>query len=83
MVGYGAGAYQMTLLDRALQFEHSDCGEFDPGQYPDGGVGPGGGGNNGEARTGLACACAGGPGSPGTAVLFAIAGVLVLRRRRG
>lgn len=82
MVGYGAGAYQMTLLDRALSFEHSDCGDFDPGQYPDGGVGPGGGGGGGDERTGVACACAGGPGSPGTAVMFAIVGLVIVRRRR-
>jgi MYXO-CTERM domain-containing protein len=82
MVGYGAGAYQMTLLDRALQFEHSDCGEFDPGMYPDGGVGPGTGSGSGEERTGVACACQGGPGSAGNAVMFAIVGLLVVRRRR-
>lgn len=82
MVGYGAGAYQMTLLDRALAFEHSDCGEFDPGQYPDGGTGPGGGGGEGDPRTGVACACQGGPGSAGTAVMFAIVGLVIARRRR-
>src|SRR5204863_4251323 len=31
MVGYGAGAYQMTLLDRAGVIENSDCGKSDPG----------------------------------------------------
>ncbi len=82
MVGYGAGAYQMTLLDRALAFEHSDCGEFDPGQYPDGGTGPGGGGAEGDPRTGVACACQGGPGAAGNAVMFVVAGFLMLRRRR-
>jgi GH15 family glucan-1,4-alpha-glucosidase len=82
MVGYGAGAYQMTLLDRAQQFEHSDCGEFDPGSYPDGGVGPGGGGGTVDERTGVACACNGGPGSAGNAMMFAIAGLLIIRRRR-
>jgi GH15 family glucan-1,4-alpha-glucosidase len=83
MVGYGAGAYQMTLLDRALAYEHSDCGELDPGEYPDAGPGGPGGGNSGELRTGVACACSGGPGSAGNAVGFAIAGLVVLRRRRG
>ena len=82
MVGYGAGAYQMTLLDRAQQFEHSDCGEFDPGMYPDGGTGPGTGSGVGDDRTGVACACQGGPGSAGNAVLFVIVGLLVVRRRR-
>ncbi len=83
MVGYGAGAYQMTLLDRALAFEHSDCGAFDPGQYPDGGTGPGGGGGGAaDPRTGVACACQGGPGAAGTAVMFAVAGLWMLRRRR-
>jgi MYXO-CTERM domain-containing protein len=82
MVGYGAGAYQMTLLDRAQQFEHSDCGEFDPGMYPDGGTGPGTGPGIGDDRTGVACACQGGPGSAGNAVMFLIVGLLVVRRRR-
>ncbi len=82
MVGYGAGTYQMTLLDRALSFEHSDCGELDPGQYPDGGTGPGGGGGAGDPRTGLACACQGGPGGAGNAVMFAVAGLWMVRRRR-
>ena len=82
MVGYGAGAYLMTLLDRALAFEHSDCGEFDPGQYPDGATGGGGGGGTGDPRTGVACACQGGPGSGGNAVMFAIAGLAIVGRRR-
>jgi MYXO-CTERM domain-containing protein len=81
MVGYGAGAYQMTLLDRAGLFEPSDCGELDPGDD----AGPGGGGgfdDDGFGRTGVACACAGGPGSPGTALVFVLVGFAVLRRRR-
>lgn len=83
MVGYGAGAYQMTLLDRANAFEHADCGELDPGQYPDGGPGGGGGGaGESDARTGLACACHGGPGSTSTGAMLAIAGLVILRRRR-
>ena len=81
MVGYGAGAYQMTLLDRALSFEHTDCGEFDPGQYPDGGTGGGGGNGASDPRTGVACACQGGPGAGGNAVAVLVVGVLVLRRR--
>ncbi|HET9992472.1 MAG TPA: glycoside hydrolase family 15 protein [Kofleriaceae bacterium] len=84
MVGYGAGAYMLTLLDRAGAYEHSDCGEYDAGDYPDAGTGGGlgGGSDSGNARTGVACACQGGPGSAGNAVMFAIAGVLVMRRRR-
>jgi GH15 family glucan-1,4-alpha-glucosidase len=81
MVGYGAGTYQMTLLDRALAFEHSDCGELDQGQYPDGGTGPGGNGEI-DPRTGIACACQGGPGSGANAIVFVFAGLLMLRRRR-
>jgi MYXO-CTERM domain-containing protein len=83
MVGYGAGAYQMTLLDRAGLFEPSDCGQFDPGDD----AGPGGGGDDdgdGDGRTGVACACTGspgGPGSPATALVFVLVGLLVLRRR--
>lgn len=88
MVGYGAGAYQMTLLDRVQLYEHSDCGEKDLGDYPDagpvlptdGGLDDSGGGFTG--RTGVACACQGGPGSAGNAVILALVGVVVLRRRR-
>ncbi|HSD91093.1 MAG TPA: MYXO-CTERM sorting domain-containing protein, partial [Kofleriaceae bacterium] len=88
MVGYGAGAYELTMLDRVQLYEHSDCGEKDLGEYPDAGpVLPGDGGtNNGNndlgGRTGLACACSGGPGSGGTAALLLIAGIIVVRRRR-
>jgi MYXO-CTERM domain-containing protein len=84
MVGYGAGAYMLTLLDRAGSYEHSDCGEYDSGNYPDAGAGGGlgGGSDSGTTRSGLACACQGGPGSGGNAVMFAIAGVLIMRRRR-
>jgi len=80
MVGYGAGAYQMTLLDRALAFEHSDCGQLDVGENPDGGPGPGGGGAV-DPRTGIACACQGGPGSAGNGIVLALAGLLIFRRR--
>jgi MYXO-CTERM domain-containing protein len=88
MVGYGAGAYQMTMLDRVQLYEHSDCGEKDLNEYPDAGPvlptdgGNNGGGNNFGGRTGIACACQGGPGSAGNAVLLAVVGLLVLRRRR-
>jgi len=81
MVGYGAGAYQMTLLDRAGAFESSDCGEFDVGDD----AGPGGSGDDdgfGDGRSGVACACSGGPGSPSTALVFACVFALVLRKRR-
>jgi MYXO-CTERM domain-containing protein len=81
MVGYGAGAYQMTLLDRAGAFENSDCGQFDPGDD----AGPGGGGDDDDAadtRGGVACACSGGPGSPGTGLVLAGVFAIVLRRRR-
>jgi MYXO-CTERM domain-containing protein len=88
MVGYGAGAYQLTMFDRVQLYEHSDCGEKDIGEYPDAGpVLPGDGGNSGGGngfggRTGIACACQGGPGSASTGVAFAVVGLLVLRRRR-
>jgi uncharacterized protein (TIGR03382 family) len=84
MVGYGAGAYQLTLLDRAGQYEHTDCGQYDMSNYPDAGVGGGPGGGPGVTsdRTGVACACQGGPGGATTAALLALAGVFILRRRR-
>ncbi len=80
MVGYGAGAYQMTLLDRAGSFEANDCGEFDdPGEDPP----PGQDGEDGvgDDRTGVACACSGG-NSPGAALVIVGAFLLVIRRRR-
>ena len=82
MVGYGAGAYEMTLLDRAGLVEPQDCGKLDVGEppAPDGTDGTSDGGPDG--RTGVACACAGGPGSPSTAVILAVVGLVVLRRRR-
>jgi Glycosyl hydrolases family 15 len=84
MVGYGAGAYQMTLLDRAGSYEHADCGDYDVGMQPDGGVGGGlgGGSSSGSARTGVACACQGGPGSAGNAVMLGVVGAMIIRRRR-
>lgn len=88
MVGYGAGAYQLTMLDRVQLYEHSDCGEKDLGEYPDAGpvlpddAGTGGGGNGFAGRTGVACACQGGPDAPSTGALLALAFVFVVRRRR-
>jgi MYXO-CTERM domain-containing protein len=57
--------------------EYPDAGPVLPG---DGGVGGNGGGFTG--RTGVACACNGGPGSGGTGVLLAFVGLVVLRKRR-
>ena len=88
MVGYGAGAYHLTMWDRVQLYEHADCGEKDIGDYPDTGPvlptdgGDDGNGNGFGGRTGIACACSGGPGSAGNAVAFALVGLLVLRRRR-
>jgi MYXO-CTERM domain-containing protein len=87
MVGYGAGAYLMTMLDRAQLYEHADCGDKDIGQYPDSGpvVGPhGDGGSNADTvgRTGIACACSGGAGAPGNAAMLLVVALVVRRRRR-
>jgi hypothetical protein len=88
MVGYGAGAYLLTQLDRVQLYEHTDCGDMDLNQYPDGmpvvegDAGTGGNGNNNTGRTGIACACNGGPGSGGAGCVLALAGLVVLRRRR-
>ena len=92
MVGYGAGAYMLTLLARGGSFGHADCGTVDPDEYPDAGAGlysdggPGedGGANGFDGRTGAACLCsAGGGGSP-LGQLFLVALVaLCLTRRRG
>lgn len=88
MVGYGAGAYQMTLLDRAGLVEHTDCGELDLGDYPDAGPISAGGGDAGTnggvdpGRTGVACACSSGQGTPSNLVVFTLAGLAIFVRRR-
>jgi GH15 family glucan-1,4-alpha-glucosidase len=87
MVGYGAGAYQMTLLDRAGAFEPSDCGEVDVGEYPDAGPGgPGGSDDDADGRTGMACMCGAGQRDARTPwaelALFAGAVVVAIRRKR-
>ena len=90
MVGYGAGAYIMTLLGRGGLHEHSDCGEVDLEDYPDAGViiggdgGPDDPGADDVGRTGLACVCTTGRGGPapwGEAVLL-LGVVFWLRRKR-
>jgi hypothetical protein len=60
MVGYGGGAYVMTMLDRAGMLEKNDCGDGmgtalpsftcsgGMGPNPDGGGGGGGSGGNGD-----------------------------------
>ena len=88
MVGYGAGAYQLTMWDRVQLYEHTDCGEKDLGDYPDAGpVLPTDGGDDGNnngfgGRTGIACACQGGSGAGGNAIVLVVAAAFVLRRRR-
>jgi MYXO-CTERM domain-containing protein len=77
MVGFGAAAYELTMLDRAALYEQTDCGETDVTETPDAGL-PGGVTSGNE----VACACQGGPGSGGTGFLFGLVGLLVLRRRR-
>ncbi|MBV8756601.1 MAG: hypothetical protein JO257_04985 [Deltaproteobacteria bacterium] len=87
MVGYGAGAYELTMLDRVQLYEHTDCGDHDLMDYPDAGpvlptggdAGTGGNGFNG--RSGVACACQGG-GSAGDGAVLLLAGLLIVRRRR-
>jgi GH15 family glucan-1,4-alpha-glucosidase len=92
MVGYGAGAYMLTLLARGGSFGHADCGTVDPDEYPDagsglytdGGPGQDGGANGFDGRTGAACLCsAGGGGSPLAQIALVVLVALCLRRRRG
>ena len=61
MVGYGAGAYLMTVMDRANLIEPNDCGTLDPPPV-DGGVGGGGGAGGGSTEGGAGAAGAGGTG---------------------
>ncbi|MCW5803402.1 MAG: hypothetical protein KIT31_13545 [Deltaproteobacteria bacterium] len=78
MVGYGAGAYQMTLLGRAGDLEPNDCGLTDP--TGDGGTDPDD--PFGDGRTGVACACSGGRGAEGNLLVFGLAGLFLVARRR-
>ncbi len=87
MVGYGAGAFMLTMLDRVQLYEHTDCGDEDLSDYPDAGAviptgGDAGAGNGETGRTGIACACNGGPGSGGTAVALFVVALVVTRKRR-
>jgi GH15 family glucan-1,4-alpha-glucosidase len=63
MVGYGAGAYMITILDRAGQWEPNDCGDGNSksgatftcngqGSGGDGGTGGGGSGGSGGGGSG-------------------------------
>lgn len=73
MVGYGAGAYLITILDRAGQWEPNDCGDGNSrngasfscnGQSGGGGGGTGGGGAGGSGGGGAGGSNSdGGPGS--------------------
>lgn len=85
MVGYGAGAYQMTVLHRAGSLEPSDCGEVDVGEYPDAGPDDPGNPGDGDLRTGLACLCTAGRDAPtpwGELLVVGAALAFVARRRR-
>jgi GH15 family glucan-1,4-alpha-glucosidase len=91
MVGYGAGAYLIAMLERAGATEHRDCGTVDPDTYADAGAfvdgGPEGDGGPGgfTGRTGTACVCDAGGGLPdvGTLLLVGFCGLVLTRRRRG
>lgn len=81
MVGYGAGAYQLTLLDRAGIIEPNDCGQYEAGEDPDP-TNPGDDEDDGLGRGGFACACSGGQASPEGALLVLLVGLALVRRRR-
>jgi MYXO-CTERM domain-containing protein len=91
MVGYGAGAYQLSVLERAGSHEHDDCGTEDPADYVDAGPitgtdgGPGAGGDGGfgvDGRTGTACVCSAGDAPTGDWWLIALVAMALVRRRR-
>jgi GH15 family glucan-1,4-alpha-glucosidase len=67
MVGFGAAAYQLALLDRAGLAEPADCGDADPGDPPDADTGD----DDGDGGDGAGCACTtgGGRAPPWTAAL--------------
>jgi len=78
MVGFGAGAYMMTLLDRAGLTEHTDCGLYDLGDSGDGGGGDAG--TSGAGHSG--CGCRANDTSPATALVLVGAFAWLARRRR-
>lgn len=93
MVGYGAGAFQLSVLERAGSHEFDDCGTVDPGDYPDagpvgpgagpdGGAGAGGDAGVGTGRTGTACLCSSATPPADTPLWLAICAWFVARRRR-
>jgi hypothetical protein len=98
MVGYGPGAYLLTVLGRAGSYEHRDCGTVDPESYPDAGTldfpdagaGASGDADLGGERTGTACLCrsAGSTGGAGAMAgaagpwLWALWALVGPRRRR-
>lgn len=90
MVGYGAGIYQLALLQRIGVNAPTDCGTVDsypdagPWNAPDAGDDDGGFGVDDPGRTGTACFCHGGGDAAtgaGTALL-ALFVLVCLRRRR-
>ncbi len=94
MVGYGAGAFQLSVLARAGSFEHRDCGTEDPMDYVDAGPitgpdagpdGPDGGVVGVDGRTGMACACDAGNSAPGAGgwLAFGLVALVLTRRKRG
>lgn len=79
MVGFGAGAYQLALLDRGGPLEAADCGSADPEDPPDAGVGPDGGAPiDGDGDGGCGCRASSGPAPAWLLVVTLVA----LRRRR-
>ncbi len=83
MVGFGAGAYLLTTLDRAGLYENSDCGEKDLGEYADAGPSLTGDAGTATPPGNGGCGCQGGRGSGGSATVFVIALLAIVRRRRG
>jgi len=99
MVGYGGGAYMLTMLDRSGLIEPNDCGDgkgmtlptlacegidtTPPG--PGGPNGKGGKGANIPYGTDAACLCraTGSAGDPSSALFVSVGLSLVALRRRG
>ena len=85
MVGYGAGAYAMSLLARAGAPAPSDCGSEEPDAAGDGGPGTSdaGSGAGADSLDGVtACGCAGGGGAASTVAIFAIFALILVAAAR-
>jgi MYXO-CTERM domain-containing protein len=90
MVGFGAGAWSIAILDRVSPSTPMPCGDYAPEDLPDGGAGgsagaagaagTNGGGGGGDDDGG--CGCRVPRGETGSALLLALLAAALLFGRR-